>query len=588
MRPSRWLLACGLLTACQSLVGIQEGTLLEPGAGAAGSSAGAAGSAGAGNGGGTVAGNGGVGTAGSGGIGGSGGMGAAGASAGAGGGGAGAGGGDAGAGAGGGSEGGGSSGGADPAGGSAGAENGGAAGIGGTTGGESGAAGTGGGVLGGAPPIGWVRRYGTISDDTVTIGATDGAHGILLGGRLTSTMTFAPGFVVPVKGVETRFFLRVNDAGDVSWVRSFTAQTSTFYAMTPMPDGGAVVAASIEGKLTPGADDALPSYVAPPVPPARAPALLRLDPSGRLMWARRLATSLGDGTSVVRTNEGLFFAGTYVESCDLGNGTVLPGTPGTADLFVAKIDEQTGATLGGHALVGAAAPGVPVLVARSTGVAALLPCAKPFTVDGAGTTVPCDGLTFVPLGTADASPVTTAAKSLTIPAATAVRAARAGNGDIYLATRFEGLAELAGVSLASGGGGGRILLARLDDMGEPQAAAGLGGPGTHIINAMVADANEGVIFGGSAKGITPSESGNVMATPGGQGNAIVGRLRPSLAIAWLGLAPGSGNPINQQANVVVSDDLSVFSAASMSNTFFIDSLLTAIGQRDIVVLRLLR
>jgi hypothetical protein len=485
------------------------------------------------------------------------------------------------------------------------------AGAGGASGADGGGGGLGGGAGsagdGGSTPftltIDWVRQWGGAGDETVTVATTDGAHGVVFAGRLTTDTTFAPGLTVPVTSAETRYFVRQSADGDVLFAGGFRAKTAVLHGLVPAAAGGSWLAAGVEGDLVPIAGEAAPSFVPPTLGPpgtGRSPTVLRLTENGSIASAYRAPSPYGETTSIVRTGAGLFVAGTFSASLAIDATTSRTGSDGVVDAFVARLDEDTGAFVPAsvHTFVGGALTAAPVLVARSDdpqlGPALLLPCSAAFAIDGAAaSTVPCAGLAFVPLVDATANLDTGNIRDLAVPAVKNLQAIRADDGALVVASSFTGTASfpsLVDTPLVSSGEGSRVLLLRLSSDGVVAGAKPLGGVGTHGVNALAADPLDAsaVLFGGWASGTTDSENGAASATPPGQANAFFGRLRTDLSIVWLRLAPGVGAGSSQQVSTLVADQAALFVGASMAGAFVIGDPAKSAGNRDILSVHMTR
>ena len=178
----------------------------------------------------------------------------------------------------------------------------------------------------------WSRRFGGQGSEFVYAVAVDPTGNILLAGNFTGTVDFGSGSPLTSAGPSDVFVAKLDASGAPIWARSSgDAQGST--ALAVGADGSVVLAGYFSGTVNFGGGPALTSAGATDV------FVVKLDPDGTPVWARRFGDEQGQGATGVATDAsgGVVVTGYFNGAVDFGDGPPLESA-GQGDVFVTKLD----------------------------------------------------------------------------------------------------------------------------------------------------------------------------------------------------------------------------------------------------------
>jgi hypothetical protein len=184
----------------------------------------------------------------------------------------------------------------------------------------------------------WVKTFGGPGNESAQGVDTD-AQGVLVSGAFPGTVDFGTG-PVTAKGMLDAYVVKLDGAGQTSWVRTYGGSGITYAsgrAVGVDGQGGALVTGGFDGTVDLGQGNVSSSggfdfYVT------------RLDSAGQTSWVRTYSGNGNDfGNGIASDGQGgAWVAGNYGGSIDLGTGTV--NAQGLRDSFVTRLD-STGQTL---------------------------------------------------------------------------------------------------------------------------------------------------------------------------------------------------------------------------------------------------
>jgi hypothetical protein len=179
----------------------------------------------------------------------------------------------------------------------------------------------------------WARQIGGGGDDNAYDMAVDGAGNIYLSGWFAGTVDFGGGFVLESRGSQDMFVVRLDQAGNTLWARSFGGrQGDGGNEIFVIPGGDFVVAGISEG------DFVVDGQTFPEGGGGRDSYLMRMSPAGAVLW---VVPANGPGTERIRAvgmnGAGEVFVGFQYRGGLQFGGREL-GSYGDWDGAVAKLD----------------------------------------------------------------------------------------------------------------------------------------------------------------------------------------------------------------------------------------------------------
>lgn len=165
----------------------------------------------------------------------------------------------------------------------------------------------------------------------------DGAGGLLLGGGYFGDAALINSSILPAKtGGEAAFVAKADDAGTVSWSRSYGAQaTGRVSSVSAMSNAGhSYIAGSAQGILDFGAGPVLP--IGKDIAFDNTYFVASLAGNGNALWATRFALGLSAPTIAIASvlDDTVYVTGALNGTTDLGKGALT--SAGGDDVFVAK------------------------------------------------------------------------------------------------------------------------------------------------------------------------------------------------------------------------------------------------------------
>ena len=172
----------------------------------------------------------------------------------------------------------------------------------------------------------WIRSLGGTGHDTCAAVGADAMGNVLVAGSFTGSLNAD----TTSAGGEDAFVAKLSATGAVSWIVPLgDGKSQRARAIVVDGSGNAVVLAEIEGTMEIGAT-LLASQGQTDI------ALLKLDESGTLLWARRFGTAGADTASRLLLDQdgNILVTGSFAGSLDLGSGPI------SGQAFVAKLDPE--------------------------------------------------------------------------------------------------------------------------------------------------------------------------------------------------------------------------------------------------------
>lgn len=170
-----------------------------------------------------------------------------------------------------------------------------------------------------------------------TRASANGAGGLVIGGSYMASVALVNSTALPAKaGGEAPFVARADDAGTVSWARSYGAQASgRVSAVSGMSNAGhSYIAGSAQGVLDFGAGPVLP--IGKDVPFDNTFFVASLGGNGDVVWATRFALGASYPTIAIASvlDDHLYVTGALNGTTNLGQKDLI--SAGGDDVFVAK------------------------------------------------------------------------------------------------------------------------------------------------------------------------------------------------------------------------------------------------------------
>ncbi len=441
------------------------------------------------------------------------------------------------------------------------------------------------------PSLRWLRQLGSKANDTATDLCADASDAMYATGRLGGAIELAGASLVPEATGDTRFFLKLDAEGALVWAMRVAGPTFTVNQMIGARGGGVLVVATVAGETRVLDAPRGPAFVAPASTGAGL-FVMRVAGDGEVRWARRFDGDAGrpiTGKSIAEVDGGVVVTGVF------GGGLALDSVTLTSaaddDVYVARLDPDSGAVLSAARAATPADDAFPQLVARGDGLLLAMTCGGVF--EGTSPPVTCDGLGMIEY---DASLGVRGARSFAVEQAAQVLVAAQGSGHVYLAARFSGAAELAPLAPLPAGPN-RTLVARLDPSLAPLTARLLPNPGASAAGALAVDGDGGLLLGGWVRGCLSTASGFVGCTsPASSQNGVTIKLTASLDVAWFGMQQASEASVNGVVtSLALSPTGALLGAANFSDKVTVGSSFVSsaggvdgvVGRFELVVLSVL-
>jgi hypothetical protein len=189
----------------------------------------------------------------------------------------------------------------------------------------------------------WARGYGGPGPDIGYGVAVDPQGNALVTGGFQQTVTFGSGGPsLSSQGDYDVFVLKLDPQGNVLWVRGFGGSAfDVAFSMAADAQGNAVLAGYITGTVD--MDPGPGSFELASAGNADA-FVLKLDPLGQFLWARRFGGTANDNAEAVAVHADgrVVVAGRFLLTGDVGPGPGLPPitSQGNSDLFLLEFDAQ--------------------------------------------------------------------------------------------------------------------------------------------------------------------------------------------------------------------------------------------------------
>jgi hypothetical protein len=192
-------------------------------------------------------------------------------------------------------------------------------------------------------PLLWARSFGGPGTDIAFGMAVDPQGNVLVTGGYHQTVTFGSGGPSLTSGGDYDVFvLKLDPQGNVLWARGIGGNAfDAAFSIAVDGEGNAVLAGYITGTV-----DMDPGPGSFPLTSAGSADafVLKLDPQGGFLWARRFGGTANDQADAVAVHADgrVVVAGRYLLTAEVGPGPGLPPitSQGNADLFLLEFDPQ--------------------------------------------------------------------------------------------------------------------------------------------------------------------------------------------------------------------------------------------------------
>ena len=189
----------------------------------------------------------------------------------------------------------------------------------------------------------WARSFGGPGPDIGYSLAVDPQGNVLVTGGYQQTVTFGSGGPsLTSAGEYDVFVLKLDAQGNVLWARGFGGSAfDVAFSIAVDGEGNAVLAGYIIGTVD--MDPGPGSFLLTSAGSSDA-FVLKLDPQGQFLWARRFGGTANDNAEAVAVHADgrVVVAGPYLLTGDVGPAPGLPPitSVGNADLFLLEFDAQ--------------------------------------------------------------------------------------------------------------------------------------------------------------------------------------------------------------------------------------------------------
>lgn len=199
----------------------------------------------------------------------------------------------------------------------------------------------------GGGPLQWQLQMGGTGNDYATACTNYALNGTYIVGRFENSVFFNPGpgaQTLNSSGAADVFVLKLNDQGEVLWVRSVGGPADDIATDVEVDaSGNIIVAGYFQGvaDFDPGVGTASHSSVSLTSPDAF---VFKLDPNGNYLWSKTVGSNSFDYCSSVAidNSNNVILGGKFSSTCDFdpGAGTVNQTSAGVNDAFVLKLNSN--------------------------------------------------------------------------------------------------------------------------------------------------------------------------------------------------------------------------------------------------------